>query len=277
MAFDYDSLLRVNRLPTQWCPGCGNGMVLKAIIRAITALHWDMNDICLLSGIGCSGRMSSYVNCNTVHPTHGRAIPVATGIKLGNPDKHVIVVAGDGDGLAIGGNHFIHACRRNIGLKYIVINNFIYGLTNAQASPTTPQGMWAVTQQFGAIDPVFDACNLAIGAGATFAARSTTLDLISLERVLVEGFSHDGFSFMEVFSSCPVNFGRKNGMGTPEKMEKWIDSITFQKERYEALSEDEKNGKFPIGVLKKVSGKKEYCAAYRDMVQKIRETNGGVS
>ena len=123
--YDYESKLRTDRLPTQWCPGCGDGMVLKAMIRAIDANGWNMNDVCLVSGIGCSGRISSYVNCNTVHTTHGRPIAYATGIKFANPEKNVIVVSGDGDGLAIGLSHFMHAARRNIDLKYIIINNFI--------------------------------------------------------------------------------------------------------------------------------------------------------
>jgi len=269
MAFDYDSYLRTDRLPTQWCPGCGNGTVLKALIRAISANNWDMNDVCLVSGIGCSGRISSYVNCNTVHTTHGRALPYATGIKFANPEKNVIVVSGDGDGLAIGGNHFIHACRRNIGLKYIVINNFIYGLTNSQASPTTPQGMWAVTQQFGTIDPVFDACNLAIGAGATFVARSTAVDLVTLEKVISASLAHKGFSFVEVFSGCPVNLGRHNGMGTPEKMENWISSLILPKAKYDALPDSEKEGKFPTGILKQVE-KVEYSKAYENLVSRLQ-------
>ncbi|MFA5830596.1 MAG: 2-oxoglutarate ferredoxin oxidoreductase subunit beta [Candidatus Paceibacterota bacterium] len=278
MAYDYESKLRTERLPTQWCPGCGDGMVLKAIIRAIDANGWDMKDVCVVSGIGCSGRISSYINCNTVHTTHGRAIAYATGIKLMHPEKHVIVVSGDGDGLAIGGNHFIHACRRNVGLNYIIINNFIYGLTNSQASPTTPQGMWAVTQPFGNIDRTFDSCNLAIGAGATFVARSTTLNLIKLENILSESFKHKGFSFVEVFSGCPVNFGSKNGMGKPEEMDDWIDGIAVPSDKFKKLSAEEKEGKFPIGVLKKDPETEEYCTTYEKYVKRIQkeaEKRGG--
>ena len=149
MAFNYDNYLRTDKMPTLWCWGCGDGVILKALIRAIDKLGWDMNDVCVVSGIGCSGRFSSYINCNTVHTTHGRAIAYATGIKLANPDKHVIVVTGDGDGLAIGGNHTIHGCRRNINLNHVLINNFIYGLTNSQTSPTTPTGFWTVTVRGG--------------------------------------------------------------------------------------------------------------------------------
>ena len=278
MAYDYESKLRTEKLPTQWCPGCGDGIVLKAIIRAIDANGWNMKDVCVVSGIGCSGRISSYMNCNTVHTTHGRALPYATGIKLTHPDKHVIVVSGDGDGLAIGGNHFIHACRRNIGLKYIIINNFIYGLTNSQASPTTPQGMWAVTQQFGNIDKTFDSCNLAMGAGATFVARSATLNLIKLENILSASFKHKGFSFVEVFSGCPVNFGNKNKMGKPQEMDDWIDGIAVPSDKFKGLTAEEKEGRFPIGILKQDAETEEYCEVYEKYVKRIQkeaEKRGG--
>lgn len=271
MVYDYEKSLRANRIPTQWCPGCGNGTVLKAIIRAIDACGWGLNDVCLVSGIGCSGRMSSYVNCNTVHTTHGRALPYATGIKAANPDKHVIVVSGDGDGLAIGGNHFIHACRRNIDLKYIVINNFIYGLTNSQASPTTPQGMWAVTQQFGTFEPTFDACNLAIGAGASFVGRGTALDLIVFTNLITSAFQHKGFSFVEVFSGCPVNFGRNNKMGSPEAVDSWIGSIALPKAKFEALQGNDRAGKFQTGILKQDDNAPEYCELYAKLIASIQK------
>jgi len=202
MAFNYNEYLRTDKMPTLWCWGCGDGIILKAVIRAIDKLGWNMDDVAIVSGIGCSGRFSSYVNCNTVHTTHGRTVAYATGIKLANPDKHVIVVAGDGDGLAIGGNHTIHGCRRNVDLNFILINNFIYGLTNSQVSPTTPRGMWAVTQQYDNIDPTFDACELAKGSGATFIARELVNDPKKLEKVFVKGFQHRGFNCSLSAPSC---------------------------------------------------------------------------
>ena len=147
MAFNYDKFLRLEKMPTLWCWGCGDGVILKTVIRAIEKCGWDQDDVCVISGIGCSGRFSSYVDFNTIHTTHGRTVAYATGVKLANPDKHVVCVAGDGDALAIGGNHTIHGCRRNIDINLIIINNFIYGLTNSQTSPTTPQGMWTVSQK----------------------------------------------------------------------------------------------------------------------------------
>lgn len=264
MAFNYDQYLRVDKMPTLWCWGCGDGVILKAVIRAIEKMEWDMDKVCVVSGIGCSGRFSSYINCNTVHTTHGRTVAYATGIKLTRPDAHVIVVAGDGDGLAIGGNHTIHGCRRNIDLNFILINNFIYGLTNSQISPTTPQGMWCVSAQNGNIDPTFDACQLAIGAGASFVARETMLDPKKLEKILVKGFSHKGFSFFDIMSNCHINLGRKNKMQSAMENLQWIDSITTPLKKWEALSEEEKINKFPTGVLREVE-QAEYCDLY-DMV-----------
>jgi len=269
MAFNYDEYLRTDKMPTLWCWGCGDGVILKSVIRAIEKIGWNMDDVCVVSGIGCSGRFSSYINCNTVHTTHGRTLPYATGIKLANPDKKVIVVGGDGDGLAIGGNHTIHASRRNIDLNYIIINNFIYGLTNSQTSPTTPQGMWTVTMSRGNIDPTFDACKLVEAAGASFIARETMLDPKKLERVLVKGFEHKGFSFIEVFSNCHVNLGRKNKMATAMANLEWIDSISMAKAKFDKLEPQEQKGIFPTGILKHDTEAAEYCDSY----EKVKEAH----
>ena len=266
MAFNYDKYLRINKMPTLWCWGCGDGVILKALIRAIDELGWDMNDVCVVSGIGCSGRFSSYINCNTVHTTHGRAIAYATGIKMANPDKHVICVTGDGDGLAIGGNHTIHGCRRNIDINHIIVNNFIYGLTNSQTSPTTPQGMWTVTMKRGNIDPTFDACDLAIGAGASFVARESVTEPKKLEKLFVKGLSHKGYSFFDIFSNCHINLGRKNKMNSAMSNLEWIDEITVAKNKFEKLSDEEKVGKFPTGILKQ----DETAAEYTDLYEKVK-------
>ena len=266
MAFDYDKYLRTDKMPTLWCWGCGDGVILKAIIRAIDRIGWSMDDVCVVSGIGCSGRMSSYIDCNTVHTTHGRAIAYATGIKLANPGKRVIVVTGDGDGLAIGGNHTIHGCRRNIDLNHILVNNFIYGLTNSQTSPTTPRGFWTVTAQYGNVDPSFDAAKLAIAAGATFVGRESVTNPEKIERLLAKGFEHDGYSFFDIFSNCHVNLGRKNKMSEAVQMLKWLDSRTISKAKFDALSEDERAGLFPLGVLHEDNGRTEYTKAYQKVI-----------
>jgi 2-oxoglutarate/2-oxoacid ferredoxin oxidoreductase subunit beta len=274
MAFNYDEYLRTDKMPTLWCWGCGDGVILKSVIRAIEKMGWNMDDVCVVSGIGCSGRFSSYINCNTVHTTHGRTIAYATGIKLAHPEKHVIVVAGDGDGLAIGGNHTIHGCRRNIDLNFILINNFIYGLTNSQVSPTTPKGMWTVTTQQGNHEPSFDACKLAEGAGATFIGRQAVLDPQKLEKLFVEGFSHKGFSFFDIFSNCHINLGRKNKMGEARDNLDWIDSITVGKNKFDQMSPEDKAGKFPTGVLRKIENTEEFCEAYDKVIAKAQASKG---
>jgi 2-oxoglutarate ferredoxin oxidoreductase subunit beta len=265
MAFNYDKYLRLEKMPTLWCWGCGDGVILKATIRAIEKMGWSQDDVCVVSGIGCSGRFSSYVDFNTVHTTHGRTVAYATGIKLANPDKHVICVAGDGDALAIGGNHTIHGCRRNIDINFIMINNFIYGLTNSQTSPTTPQGMWTVSQKAGNIDPTFDGCELAIAAGASFVGRETMLDPKKLERLLVKGFEHRGFSFFDIMSNCHINLGRKNKMQSAMENLDWIDSITTPLSKYEKMTPEEQLNMFPTGVLKQDTEAREYCDMYQDI------------
>ncbi|NLY03520.1 MAG: 2-oxoglutarate ferredoxin oxidoreductase subunit beta [Campylobacter sp.] len=267
MSFNYDKYLRTDKLPTLWCWGCGDGVILKSVIRAIDALGWSMDDVCIVSGIGCSGRFSSYIDCNTVHTTHGRAVAYATGIKLANPDKHVIVVTGDGDGLAIGGNHTIHGARRNIGLNHILINNFIYGLTNSQTSPTTPKGFWTATANKGNIDPNFNATNLAIAAGATFVGRESVTKPERLTKLLIKGFEHDGYSFFDIFSNCHVNLGRKNKMAGAVDMLKWIDEMCISKIKFDNMSDEDKVGHFPVGVLHQDSSHIEYTKAY----EKVRQ------
>ena len=271
MAFDYNKYLRLEKMPTLWCWGCGDGVILKAVIRAIDKMGWKQDDVCIISGIGCSGRFSSYLDFNTIHTTHGRTIAYATGVKLANPDKHVICVAGDGDALAIGGNHTIHGCRRNIDIHMIVINNFIYGLTNSQTSPTTPRGMWTVSQKAGNIDPTFNACNLADSAGASFVARESVTDPKKLEKTLIKGFSHKGFSFMEVLSNCHINLGRKNKMASAVENLDWIDSITMGKMKFDKLKEEEKINFLPTGILKEDKEADEYC----EMYQKIKDVHQG--
>ena len=266
MAFNYDKYLRLEKMPTLWCWGCGDGVILKAFVRAIEKMGVSQDDVCVVSGIGCSGRFSSYVDFNTIHTTHGRTVAYATGVKLVRPDKLVICVAGDGDALAIGGNHTIHGCRRNIDMTMIVINNFIYGLTNSQTSPTTPQGMWTVTQKVGNIDPTFDTCDLAIASGASFVARETMLDPKKLEKVLIKAMEHKGFSMMEVLSNCHINLGRKNKMVSAMENLEWIDSITLPKKKYDALSEEEQLNLFPTGILKQDTEVREYCDMYQDII-----------
>jgi 2-oxoglutarate ferredoxin oxidoreductase subunit beta len=271
MAFDYNKYLRLEKMPTLWCWGCGDGVILKSFVRAVEKLGWAQDDVCVVSGIGCSGRFSSYVDFNTVHTTHGRTVAYATGIKLANPDKHVICVGGDGDTLAIGGNHTIHGCRRNIDITLIIINNFIYGLTNSQTSPTTPQGMWTVTQKAGNIDPTFNASDLAIAAGASFVARESMIDPKKLEKTLIKAMQHKGFSVVEVLSNCHINLGRKNKMASAMENLQWIDDITVSKKKYDQMSEEEQLNLLPTGILHHDDKAPEYC----DMYEEIKKVHQG--
>jgi 2-oxoglutarate ferredoxin oxidoreductase subunit beta len=270
MAFNYDKYLRTEKMPTLWCWGCGDGVILKSFIRAIDKLGVKQDDVCVVSGIGCSGRFSSYVDFNTVHTTHGRTVAYATGIKLANPDKLVICVGGDGDTLAIGGNHTIHGCRRNIDMTLIIINNFIYGLTNSQTSPTTPRGMWTVSQKAGNIDPTFNTADLAIAAGASFVARETMIEPKKLEKVLLKAMQHKGFSLVEVLSNCHINLGRKNKMLSAMENLEWIDSISMPKKKYDALPEEERLNILPTGILKEDTEAEEYCEMYAE-IQKVHQ------
>jgi len=267
MAFNYEKYLRLQKMPTLWCWGCGDGVILKTFVRAIEKMGVSQNDVCVVSGIGCSGRFSSYVDFNTVHTTHGRTVAYATGIKLANPTKLVVCVAGDGDALAIGGNHTIHGCRRNIDLTMIVINNFIYGLTNSQTSPTTPKGMWTVSQKAGNIDPTFDTCDLAIASGASFVARETMIDPKKLEKAMIKAMEHKGFSMMEVLSNCHINLGRKNKMVSAMENLDWINDITVTKKKYDTMTEEEQLNLLPTGILKQDTEADEYCDMYAEIIK----------
>lgn len=258
----YEKYIRYRTFPTPWCPGCGDGIVLKSIAMAFAELDADPNDIIVIAGIGCSGRMPTFFNTNTLHTTHGRALTFATGIKLAKPDKMVVVISGDGDSLAIGGNHLIHAARRNIGINMILINNGVYGMTGGQVSPLTPQKFITETTPYGNIEPKFNASELLIAARATFVARETVNRPLPLKNVIKKSFEHNGFSVVEVISNCHVNLGRKNKMKNPVNMTKWIDSRTVTKAQYDKLSPEERNHKYPVGILKEDQGRYEYADLY---------------
>ena len=277
MAFNYDKYLRLEKMPTLWCWGCGDGVILKSFIRAVDKLGIKQDDMCIVSGIGCSGRFSSYVDFNTVHTTHGRTVAYATGIKLANPDKHVVCVAGDGDALAIGGNHTIHGCRRNIDITFIVINNFIYGLTNSQTSPTTPQGMWTVTQKIGNIDPTFDGCALAVASGASFVGRENVTAPKKLEKLFIKALEHKGFAYVEALSNCHINLGRKNKMVSAMDNLDWIDSITMPVKKYNALTKEEQLNLLPTGIIKQDTLVREYCDMYQDIIDAHQGKRGKIT
>jgi 2-oxoglutarate ferredoxin oxidoreductase subunit beta len=237
------------KFPHIWCPGCGNGIVLGALIRAIDRSGLKKDEIVLVSGIGCSGRMTVYADFNTLHTTHGRALTFATGIKMANNALKVIVIMGDGDATAIGGNHFIHAARRNIDLTAIIINNQIYGMTGGQQSPTTPYGSITTTTPYGHIENAFSISELAMVAGASFVGRGTTFHAQLLDKLIGKAILRKGFNVVEVISNCHVQFGRRNMMGSPVKMMRWLRDHAVTVEKAQQMSDQELEGNFTIGVL----------------------------
>ena len=261
------------KFPHVWCPGCSNGIVLGAIIRAVEELGYEKDDMAMVSGIGCSSRMPVYVDFNTLHTLHGRAIPFATGIKMGKPKMNVCVVTGDGDSSAIGGNHLIHAARRNIDLTVIVINNNIYGMTGGQYSPTTPTGDIATTTRYGNLDPVFDICKLAEGAGATFVARTTAYHAVEAQSIIKQAFEHKGFSIVEVVSACPVIYGRLNKKGSAPEMMRDMKERAIPVAAYNKLPEEEKENKYSRGILVNIK-KPEYTQRYAELIQSLQSEKG---
>jgi 2-oxoglutarate ferredoxin oxidoreductase subunit beta len=237
------------KFPNVWCAGCGIGIVLGAIVRAVDGLQLEKNDVALLSGIGCTGRMPVYVDFNTMHTTHGRALAFATGLKMVQPQMKVIVVMGDGDALAIGGNHFIHAARRNIGLTAIVVNNATYGMTGGQYSPTTPIGVKTATAPYGHIEQPFPIAELAVTAGAAFVARSTVYHVQELEKQIAQAVTKEGFAVVEAMSYCHTTIGRMNRWGSAPDMMRRLKEESITLKRAKGMSEEQKRGKIVRGVF----------------------------
>jgi 2-oxoglutarate ferredoxin oxidoreductase subunit beta len=268
-----DDYIREEMFPHIWCPGCGNGIVLGAIIRAIDDLKWDRDKIVMISGIGCSSRITGYVDFCTMNTTHGRALPFATGIKMANPDLKVVVVMGDGDCSAIGGNHFIHAARRNIDLTAIIINNMIYGMTGGQYSPLTPIGRFGTTAPYGNIDQSFDLTSLAMAAGASYVARGTVYHVRQSISLMKKALDKKGFSVVEIISDCPISFGKMNKMKSPVDMLKWIKDITVSKKAWENLSVEERKEKFVIGEFLDID-RPDYNERYNEIIKKAQKMGG---
>ena len=268
-----DDYIRKEMFPHIWCPGCGNGIVLGAIIRAIDDLKWDRDKIVMISGIGCSSRITGYVDFCTMNTTHGRALPFATGIKMANPDLKVVVVMGDGDCSAIGGNHFIHAARRNIDLTAIIINNMIYGMTGGQYSPLTPTGRFGTTAPYGNIDQSFDLTSLAMAAGASYVARGTVYHVRQSISLMKKALDKKGFSVVEIISDCPISYGKMNKMRTAVEMLKWIKDIAVSKKAWENLSVEERKEKFVIGEFLDID-RPDYNERYNEIIKKAQKMGG---
>ncbi|MFC1606619.1 thiamine pyrophosphate-dependent enzyme [Candidatus Latescibacterota bacterium] len=242
--------IRPSALKTTNCPGCGNGILAHSILRAIEKEELDMDDFTFVSGIGCAAWIPSpYFYADVLHTTHGRPVAFATGVKLAAPDRRVMVVSGDGDLLAIGGNHFIHAARRNINMTVICVNNSIYGMTGGQVAPTTPVGLKTMTTPYGNVENDFDISNLAIAAGATFVARWTVHHAPQITKTVRKALNHRGFSFLEIISQCPVQFGRKSGMGNSVQMFEHYKENSVSIKRASSMSEEELTGKVVVGEM----------------------------
>ena len=264
-----EKYLRQSALPHIWCPGCGHGILLAAILRAIDKQQLEQKKTIIVSGIGCASRISGYMDCCTLHTAHGRAAAFATGVKMAKPEMNVILVGGDGDGTAIGGNHFIHACRRNIDMTYVIMNNFIYGMTGGQFSPCTPTGAKASTTPYGNPDPVFDISKLAIGAGATFVARTTAAHPREIDKLIVAGIKHKGMSIIEVLDDCPTTYGRRNKFRSVVDMMKHLKANAVPAVAASKMTAEQLAGKFFTGVLFQEE-RPEYCEMYAEVIKKAQ-------
>ena len=265
-----DKYFRMDKLPHIWCPGCGHGIIMLSIAKAIDKLGLDKDKVCIVSGIGCSSRAPGYMDFNTLHTTHGRALAFATGVKLANPELEVIVVSGDGDASAIGGNHLIHASRRNIGITAVIFNNNIYGMTGGQYSPTTPTGDLGTTAPYGNIDKPFDIAQLAAAAGATYSARSTVYHANQLTNYIEKAISHKGFSLVEAVTPCPTYYGRKNKKGSAPNMMKYLKDTFIDVKAADKLPEEKLAGKMIMGEFKNVDAP-EYTEEYQKIIDRFRK------
>ena len=258
--------LRERFMPHLWCAGCGHGIVMNNLLHAIEDIGIEKNDIVMVTGIGCSSRMSGYLDFHTLHTLHGRALAFATGVKLARPELTTIVPMGDGDALAIGGNHFIHAARRNIDITAIIMNNQIYGMTGGQFSPLSSHGTIASTAPFGNTNQAFDIVELVKGAGASFVARTTTYHVLEMQKILKQAILHKGFSMVEVLSQCPTYFGRKNRMGDAVDMLNYYKANTTRKG---AKKKKERPDLTERGIFVQ-ENRPEYCEEYRKTVEKAQ-------
>ena len=264
---------RQDQLPTIWCPGCGHGIVLGSLVRAMDRVKVPRDRTVVVSGIGCSSRASGYLDFDTLHTTHGRAIAFATGVKLANPELTVIVITGDGDVAAIGGNHLIHAARRNIDLTVVCFDNNVYGMTSGQYSPMTPQGDLASTAPYGNIDRPFDLCGLVREAGATYVARATTFHHNLLTDYIARGLQKKGFAFIDALSQCPTYYGRRNRRGSAAEMMRWFRDHAVTVRKAARMEPSELEGKIVIGEIYSAEAR-EYTELYGEIKRRARGGEG---
>ena len=266
---NYMDYLRTDIFPLFWCGGCGNGTVLGAIVRSFAALGYTKEDTVVVTGIGCWGKADDYVTTNSFHGTHGRALAFATGIKLANPRLHVIALMGDGDGVTIGGNHFIHAARRNVDVTAILVNNFNYGMTGGQYSGTTPENSITSTSRYGHIEQEFDICRLAEAAGAPFVARTSTDNPVAMEKLITEGLNKKGFAYIEAIAPCPTHFGRNNGMNNAPDLMNWVKERSVPAAKAKTMDKAELAGKLVMGKIVDIESE-DYGSKYQKLAAAAR-------
>lgn len=270
--FTYQNYIAEKRLPHMWCAGCGDGVILRAYADALAELEIPREKVVTVTGIGCWGKADDYVLTHALHGTHGRALPFATGVKLGNPDLTVVTLMGDGDAVTIGGNHLIHAARRNINITAIVANNYNFGMTGGQYSATTPEESNTITSPKGTAEQGMDICVLAEAAGATFVARTTVYHVAGMKKVIKEAIAHKGFSLVEVVSPCPTYYGRFNIDSSPLNFYKWLKERAVSAQRFGKMSEQEQDGFFPIGTF--VNKEKPDFYERYNMINQAQERRG---
>ncbi|MDP2908229.1 MAG: thiamine pyrophosphate-dependent enzyme [Nanoarchaeota archaeon] len=239
----YQDYLKLERYPTSWCPGCGIGIIVNTAAQAFQELSLKKEETTVISGIGCSGRAAGYFNMDTIHGLHGRAIPLAEGVKLARPEMKVIVISGDGDLTGIGGNHLIHACRRNTNITVICVNNFIYGMTGGQKSPTTEKGIVTLTSPYGSTEDPINIQGL-IRANKRFYARTTTFHIQHMKNCIKEAISHEGFAFVDIISQCVENYGRRLGFKNAYEM------LMNFKQKYKTATDTKELNENEIGIVR---------------------------
>jgi 2-oxoglutarate ferredoxin oxidoreductase subunit beta len=269
-AHPYSKYLRAEMMPHIWCPGCGNGIVLNCFVHALDELKFDLDKLVVVSGIGCIGRTAGYVNANSFHTTHGRALAFATGVKLANPELEVVVISGDGDLFAIGGNHFIHAARRNMGIKVLCANNLNYGMTGGQQGPTTPLESITTTSPYGSIENPFNLVHLAAASGSTYVARWTTLHVRRLTQSIKKMLQKKGFSFVEVLAQCPEIYGRYNKMRSGLEMMSWFKRASVVENFTDPAKAEISVDKIPVGEFVDIE-KLSYEKMLHEKISKINE------
>lgn len=251
--------LRENKLPHFFCAGCGNGQIMNYFTQAMDELGCNIDEMVMFSGVGCAARIPVYMKVDEFHGIHGRTLAWATGVRLMMPDTPIVVFAGDGDTASIGGNHFIHACRRNLNVTMVMVNNLNFAMTGGQVAPTTPEGSVTMTTPYGSAEPRFDVCNLAIAAGASHVERWTTCHPKQCVAAFKRGMQHKGFSFIEIVSQCPTNFGRYAlKTGDPLKVREWIKENTYDQAKGKKMSEEERAGKLELGEFMRIEGRPCY-------------------